>query len=228
MIRHISAIFIKQMKDLKKNKMIMLLMLMFPILSLLFNRIASEQEFLAILPTFLTMNGVLLPIIFTSSIVSEEKEKNSLRMLIMSNVKSWEYLIGVGLSVFFQTFLSSLLFIPVLNKDVHNLASIYCAMAIGIIFSFLIGAILAVICKNQMSAGPSSAPISLVLGMAPMFSQMNEEIEKYAKYLYSYYTFYMFSDKEFQINNDGFIILTVNLFVLLFVFIILYNKKGIK
>lgn len=95
-INHICAIFIKQIKDSLKNRLVLVVFFMFPILALVFKEIVSEVELDFILPSFMTMNTVMVPIIFMSSIVSEEKEKKTLRMLIMSNVKAWEYLIGVG------------------------------------------------------------------------------------------------------------------------------------
>ena len=41
----------------------------------------------------------MAPITAVTAIISEEKEKNTLRVLMMANVKPWQYLIGVGFYV---------------------------------------------------------------------------------------------------------------------------------
>lgn len=61
----------------------------------------KDSELASVLPTFITMHIVMIPIINMANIIAEEKEKNTLRVLIMSNVKPMEYLIGIGLSVFY-------------------------------------------------------------------------------------------------------------------------------
>lgn len=195
-INHICAIFIKQIKDSLKNRLVLVVFFMFPILALVFKEIVSEVELDFILPSFMTMNTVMVPIIFMSSIVSEEKEKKTLRMLIMSNVKAWEYLIGVGFCVF--------------------------------LLSLLIGSILAILSKNQMSVGPITAPVSMIIGLLPMFSAMNSELEKIAKDIYSYYVRQMFVTRELENSVNSWLILLINFLVLSLVFAIFYRIKGLN
>lgn len=45
---------------------------------------------------FSVMYVCMAPILIISAIISEEKEKGSLRMLMMSNVKPMEYILGIG------------------------------------------------------------------------------------------------------------------------------------
>lgn len=136
-INHICAIFIKQIKDSLKNRLVLVVFFMFPILALVFKEIVSEVELDFILPSFITMNTVMVPIIFMSSIVSEEKEKKTLRMLIMSNVKAWEYLIGVGFCVFLLALISNCFFLFIIPFNAKEIVTFIVSSIIGIILSLV-------------------------------------------------------------------------------------------
>ena len=100
-MKHIGAILWKQMKDTLKNKTILIQFLMFPIMTIIMeNAIEIEnmpEHFFAVL--FAVMFIGMAPLTSMSAIISEEKEKNTLRVLLMSNVKPMEYLFGVGVYV---------------------------------------------------------------------------------------------------------------------------------
>ena len=201
---------------------------MFPILALVFKEIVSEVELDFILPSFITMNTVMVPIIFMSSIVSEEKEKKTLRMLIMSNVKAWEYLIGVGFCVFLLALISNCVFLFIIPFNAREIVTFIVSSIIGIILSLLIGSILAILSKNQMSVGPITAPVSMIIGLLPMFSAMNSELEKIAKGIYSYYVRQMFVTRELENSVNSWLILLINFLVLSLVFAIFYRIKGLN
>ncbi len=226
-VAHITAIFIKQVKDSLTNRLTLLIFLFFPLLSIVFKCIVSEAEIQAMLPSFITMNTVMIPIISMSSSIAEEKEKHSLRMLIMSNVKAWEYLIGMSLCVFCTAFFSSLLFLLFFQITMKRLMVILVATIIGIIYSLIVGAILALLAKNQMSIGPITAPISMVLGLLPMFAKMNDNVEAMAQLIYSYYVREMFETLTFSLNRSAAVVLFVNLLILVLMFALLYKKTGL-
>lgn len=224
-IAHIYAIFVKQVKDSLRNRMIAMVFVMFPILALVFKGIVSEDELNFILPSFVTMNTVIIPIIFMSSIVAEEKEKHSLQMLMMSNIKAWEYLIGVGFCVFFQALISSCFFIFIASIPFGKVPVFILSAIVGICCSLLIGAIIAILSKNQMSVGPITAPVSMVIGLLPMFSAMNSRIETFAKMFYSYYVRNAFLSLKFDLDMEPVLIVTLNFLVLLLTFIVLYKFR---
>ena len=170
----------------------------------------------------------MVPIIFMSSIVSEEKEKKTLRMLIMSNVKAWEYLIGVGFCVFLLALISNCFFLFIIPFNAKEIVTFIVSSIIGIILSLLIGSILAILSKNQMSVGPITAPVSMIIGLLPMFSAMNSELEKIAKGIYSYYVRQMFVTRELENSVNSWLILLINFLVLSLVFAIFYRIKGLN
>lgn len=228
-IAHLAAIMKKQVKDSYRNPLILVIFLMFPIMSIVFKGIVSDDEFEILLPSFVTLNTVLLPIVFMSSIVSEDKEKKSLQMLIMSNVKGLTYLFGIGICVFFLSLISSMLFLFVFSiNNFEQLVVYLLSSVIGICCSLIIGAILALAAKNQMSVGPLTAPISMIIGLLPMFSAMNKDLENIAKIFYSYYVRKFILSLEFEWNIESFLIIILNITILILVFVILYRIKGNK
>lgn len=225
---HIYAIFIKQFKDSLKNRLLLVIFFMFPMLALVFKGIVSDAEFNLMMPSFMTMNTVMIPIIFMSSIVSEEKEKKTLRMLIMSGVKSLEYLVGVGMCVFLIALASTFMFLFIAPFNIDEAISFVISSIIGIALSLIIGAILAVLSKNQMSVGPITAPVSMAIGLLPMFAAMNNKIELFAKAFYSYYVRQLFITRSLTFESNSFLIILMNFVVLCLIFIVLYKKKGIN
>ncbi len=101
MTQHIRAILWKQLKDTSKNKTILIQFVMFPVLTLIMeNAIRIEnmpEHFFASL--FAVMYMGMAPLTSMSAILSEEKEKNTLRVLLMTNVRPMEYLIGIGIYI---------------------------------------------------------------------------------------------------------------------------------
>lgn len=97
-MKNIRAIFIKQIIDTMKNKTIFIQFLLFPIMAIIMENIVKLEdmpEHFFVKLFFVIFIG-MAPLTCISAIISEEKEKNTLRVLMMCNVKPWQYLISVG------------------------------------------------------------------------------------------------------------------------------------
>ncbi len=97
-MKNISAIFVRQIKDTLKNKSVLIQFLMFPVMTLIMENTVKidgmAPHFFAEL--FAVMYIGMAPLTAISAIIGEEKEKNTLRVLLMANVKPHEYMLGVG------------------------------------------------------------------------------------------------------------------------------------
>ena len=111
-MKNITAVFLKQIKETFRNKTILIQFLMFPVMVIIMeNAIKLEnmpEHFFVKL--FAVMFVGMAPLTCMSAIISEEKEKNTLRALMMSNVKPFEYLIGVGAYVFIMCIIGAVVF----------------------------------------------------------------------------------------------------------------------
>lgn len=110
--RKIYAVWKKQVKDTLKNKVILIQFVMFPLLTAVMQNTIDMQgmqdNFFVIL--FATMYIGMAPLTSMAAIISEEKECNTLRVLLMSNVKAGEYLLGTGGYVFMICTIGALFF----------------------------------------------------------------------------------------------------------------------
>ncbi|PPA69815.1 ABC transporter permease [Jeotgalibacillus proteolyticus] len=119
--------------------------------------------------------------------IAEEKEKNTLRVLMTSSVNGVEYFIGSMLPTLIILMLVNVLLIPVSGiafGDIQMPTYLLITAAASII-SILIGYIIGIVSKNQTQAGLVGMPILLVLTSAPLFRIYNEMIADVLNYTYA-------------------------------------------
>ena len=177
-MKNIAVIFGKQLSDTLRNKTILIQFLMFPVLVIIMeNAVKIEdmpEHFFAKL--FAVMFVGMAPLTCMSAIISEEKEKNTLRVLLMSNVKPGEYLIGTGAYVFVMCAVGMAVFAAVGGYGGMELVRFIAVMSAGIILSELTGAVIGLFSRNQMTATSISVPVMMVIAFLPMLSMFNDTI----------------------------------------------------
>lgn len=223
--RRIYPVFEKECKDIIKNKSIIFITFIFPAFAFVFKSIMKDSELASVLPTFITMHIVMIPIINMANIIAEEKEKNTLRVLIMSNVKPMEYLIGIGLSVFLLTMLTTLMFLGVLSLNASEIYKFIFTALCGVLCSIILGAVIGVIVKNHLSVGTIASPTSMIIGMLPMFASFNKSIYSVSKYLYSQAIVDIIKDINKEFSVDKFLVVLINFIIFAIIFSIIYRRK---
>jgi len=227
MINHVWAVLWKQLKDTLKNKAVLIQFLMFPCMALIMeNAINMEdmpEHFFANL--FAVMYLGMAPLTSASAIISEEKEKNTLRVLQMCNVKAAEYLMGNAIYIVTLCMLGSLVIGLAGGYSGTQLAIFMVIMFVGHICSFLLGATIGVMSKNQMAATSINVPVMLVLSFLPMLSMFNESIKKVAKFIFSEQLYLMINSlNDLQISAENGIILGCNVVAIVVAFAVAYKK----
>ena len=186
-MRHIVAILWKQMKDTFKNKAILIQFLMFPVMTIIMENAMKidnmPKHFFANL--FAVMYIGMAPLTSMSAIISEEKEKNTLRVLHMSNVKAPEYFAGNALYIWSLCMLGSVVIGLAGGYQGEVLIKFMLVMAVGHLISTMLGATIGAFSKNQMMATGISVPVMMVFSFLPMLSMFNETIKSVAKVFYS-------------------------------------------
>ncbi|MBR5799987.1 MAG: ABC transporter permease [Lachnospiraceae bacterium] len=187
MRNHIWAILWKQMKDTFKNKAILIQFLMFPMMTIIMesamNIEGMPDHFFVNM--FATMYIGMAPLVSISSMIAEEKEKNTLRVLHMANVKAGEYLLGNAIYIWLICMAGSLVMGLAGGYRGEDLLQFLVIMAAGHVISIVLGAAIGVFSKDQMSATSMTVPVMLVFSFLPMLSMFNETIGKVAKFFYS-------------------------------------------
>ena len=230
-MNNVKAVFLKQVRDTLKNKTIFIQFVMFPVLVIIMENAVKlndmPEHFFAKL--FAVMYMGMAPLTSMSSVISEEKEKNTLRVLMMSNVKPAEYLLGVGAYIFSMCTVGTAVFAAVGGYRGSELALFIGVISAGIILSELIGAVIGVFSRNQMTATSLTVPVMMVFSFLPMLSMFNETIKKFAKFSYSQ----QISDLINNIGGSGvsaenMAVIGVNLIAAAVLFIFAYRRKGLE
>ena len=227
-MNNVAAIFKKQLKDTLKNKTVLIQFILFPVMTLIMNNAIKIQDMPEnfFVNLFATLYIGMAPLTSISAIISEEKEKNTLRVLIMSNVKPYEYLLGVGSYVWFACMLGGVVICAAGGHDLQTSIVFMCIMAVGILTSLLIGAIIGVWSKTQMMATSVAVPVMMIFSFVPMLSLFNSTIEKMAKVIYSEQISRMLgqiNDLEFDVMNVG--VIGVNILIAAVIFVVIFKKS---
>ena len=230
-MRNIKAIFLKQLSDTLKNKMVLLQFLMFPVVVIVMeNSVDLEgmpEHFFVKL--FAVMFVGMAPLTCMSAIISEEKEKNTLRVLMMSNVRPAEYLAGVGAYVFVMCSAGMAVFAAAGGYSGTGLVRFIAVMSAGIILSELTGAVIGVFSRNQMTATSVTVPVMMIFSFLPMLSMFNDTVRNAARITYSQ----QISDLINGIGTSGIsaesvIVIAVNAVIAAALFVIVYRRKGLE
>lgn len=176
---------------------------------------------------FAPMFAAMAPLMSMQSIVAEEKEKNTLRVLMMSGVKPWEYLLGVGGYVWLFCMAGAGIICLAGGYKSKEAAVFMAIMSVGILCSLLIGAAVGTGSKGQMSAASVSLPLMLAFMLLPMLSMFNETIEKFGKLIYTVQIGSLLSRLSApEITAGSIIIIAVNM-ALAGAFTMAYKKSGL-
>lgn len=227
---NIMAIFKKQLKDTFKNKTVLIQFIMFPLLTLIMSHTITldgmPENFFVNL--FATMYIGMAPLTSVAAVIAEEKEKNTLRVLLMSNVRPYEYLLGIGSYIWLACMLGSALICAAGGYEFRESLIFMIIMAIGILASLLVGAAIGTWSKTQMMATSITVPVMMVFSFMPMLSMFNDTIAKIAKFVFSEQVSIMLnqlSSLQLEISNVCIVLTNVVAFAALFTFA--YKKCGL-
>lgn len=228
-MRNIIIIIKKQLKDTLKNKTILIQFILFPIMTLIMEYAITLDRMpeLFFIKLFSIMYIGMAPLTSVAAIISEEKEKNTLRVLMMSNVKPWQYLTGVGLYVWLICMVGA--GVMATRLDLEAIVFYMCIMGIGFAISIIAGACIGIYSKNQMSATSLVIPVMMILAFLPMLAMFNNKIAKVAKIFYTQQLKVCLDNmKVTNITKETVMVVIVNILVLIGIYGITYKRKGLE
>lgn len=227
MRNHVGTILWKQCKDTLKNKTILVQFLMFPIMTLIMEHSIEipgmPEHFFANL--FAVMYIGMAPLTSMAAVISEEKEKNTLRVLQLCNVKALEYLLGNAVYILIMCMVGSLVIGLAGGYVGRKLVVFLLVMLLGHSIAMLLGAAIGVVSKNQMMATSITVPVMMVLSFLPMLSMFNDAIGKISKYIFSGQLHLMINGiGSMHLEMESLLILGGNILLVLVAFLAAYQK----
>lgn len=226
----IKAIFIKQLKETFKNKEVLIQLVMFPTIAIILTSSVNDNtipsEYFVIL--FASMYVGMTPILILSSIISSEKENGSLRMLIMSNVKPIEYILGISIYVMICTVIG--LTIMGMTGGYLGIQLVYFVSicSLGMLVSILIGSIVGMIAKSQMAANSLAVPAMMICAFVPMLSMFNESIKKFGSFIFTQQINELLTKLPLtKFPVQPILIIVANLVVFLIIYIRMFHKRNL-
>lgn len=228
-MHNIGVIIKKQLKDTLKNKTVLIQFVMFPVLTLIFENAINIPDMPELFFTklFSVMYMGMAPLVAVASVIAEEKEKNTLRVLTMANVKAWEYLAGIGIYVWTICMAGAGVMATTLSSG--DIPFYLGVMAAGFIISIAIGACIGIIASNQMAATSLSLPVMLIFSFMPMLAMFNDKIEKIAGIFYTLQIRELLGNMTFDgIKTETMLVVAVNALLALSLFFAAFKRKGLE
>ena len=230
-MRSAKAIFIKQLKDTLKNRMVLIQFIIFPVMAFVMTELVAKADETIPNTLFVTMFAAMFvgmaPLIMTNTAIAEDKEHKSLRFLVMAGVKPYEYLLGIGGFVLLICSLVSIVFGLIGGFAGMEFVKFVSVLIIGSIASALIGSTIGILSKNQQAATAIGTPVFMILSFSPMLANFNEIIAKVANVFYTQQVNVIVNDFSTGMVKP-LLIMLVNIIVLTILFVIAYKKKGLK
>lgn len=230
-MRNLIAVFKKQCKDTFKNKTVFIQFILFPALTLLMNQTVKiegmPKNFFVNL--FATMYIGMAPLTCMAAVVAEEKENNTLRVLLLSNVKPHEFLGGVGSYIWLLCMLGAAVICAAGNYGLRTGLVFMAVTAVGILASLLIGAAIGTFSRTQMMATSIALPVMMFFSFLPMLSMFNETVAGIARFTYSEQIGKMLGQvPSLRLGMDSAGIVAVNMLVFAVLFAAAYQKCGLE
>ncbi|MBE5106865.1 ABC transporter permease [Bacillus thuringiensis] len=228
-MRRFSAIFRKEVQDFKTNSQSLIMMAMPIFFAILFSRSDNFREVGA--STLITMTLVLVGGFIQAMLIAEEKEKSTLRVLMLSPASSIEVLIGKSSLTGVITVTICFINLLILGKLEGNIALLLFIFVLGMLIFTLIGTCIGLIAQNVPQTSTIGLPILMVFLMGDLIAGFvkNEFVTKIVEYLPTRHIGLAVSG---VIKGEGFSAITSNLLnitiwlvAVLVITLLVYRKK---
>ncbi|KOP71448.1 ABC transporter [Lysinibacillus sp. FJAT-14745] len=179
----IQAILIKDYKEFSRNYAVSLMVLMPLFLAFLYSKSGS-----ATIATYFLSINIAFSMVTTyvqCCLIAEEKEKNTLRSLMLSPASLGDILIGKSLFVFIITMVIVALIIFIVGYSPANLFILAIALILSTVFYIAIGTLCGLFAKTVMEGSLIILPVILIFSFGPLALALSSSspISKIAEWL---------------------------------------------
>ncbi len=168
----ITAVFLKEIEDIRRNPNILVLYALPVLLTLLWNNIMPGMPPGMGLSFGLLFLVVMVGMYVPSMMIAEEKEKKTIEVLLLSPATPAEVIIGKGFLTLLSIILVAIFLMLITGFQLQGLFTILLATVLTSIFAIFVGMIVGLLAKNQMSTGVVGMPVYLLLLIIPQVAEM--------------------------------------------------------
>ncbi|MEA1010145.1 ABC transporter permease [Bacillus cereus] len=181
-MRRVSAIFRKEVQDFKTNSQVLLMASLPIIFAFIFSRFGQGSAGVGIitLMAFLFVAGFV-----QSMVIAEEKEKHTLRVLMLSPASSVEVLLGKSILTACLTLGICIVNLFILDQLSGNLVLLGFIVLCGTILFIVIGTMIGLLAESVPQTSLIGMPILMTMYLAAQFEPLveNKVIKTMIEYL---------------------------------------------
>jgi len=232
-LRKITALYSKNMKNIFYNPFIMTSPVAILLLAYLFGAFMIPDDAPVEIITYLLnmvviMNAIMCGIMIMSVLIAEEKEKNTLNVLITSTVSGIDFLAGNVLTTTTITIICNIVIYFIFKvQNILPFGGYFLITSLGAIAAITFGATFGLLAKNQASASTMVAPMALLIIIPPLF-RGNFFIDNVLYYFFTEQIGIALTElAQGQLSVLRIIIITANFTVFALIFGICYRKRGL-
>ena len=236
--RRVNALFKKELNDLSKNINVSIMYILPIIVSFIFSKLiggntsSSNGGKIYMLNMCVGMNITIVSCFVMSILIAEEKEKNTLRTLMLSGVSPLEFFTGKALITFVTSETINVVMFFIFKINTQYLVP-YILLTTLVVFSMIgMGVIVGIVSPNQMATGVVGMPILMIFLLIPTFTRFSKTVTKIAELLPNY-NMNLILEKVFKgegIGNGATYSIAVILIWIIITatgFVFAYNKVGL-
>lgn len=230
-VKTIKTLMKKDCKSCISNKNILLMLAMPILFCVLYGYVLGDSE--GILQMCAIFSISMTPTTVLTMMIAEEKEKNTLRSLMLADVKGWEFLFSKLVVCMALTLIDAII-VFVLAEGEGRLLPVYLiAVFVSTCSLLFLGAVCGLLSKDQTSAGTMGSPLFMLVMIPPLFANMNGTIKKIAVFIpttsfQTMFNSYVEGESLFGHENVIAMLVCVVWIVAGFcIFNIFYKRKGI-
>jgi len=237
--RKIKALYAKNMKNIFYNAFIITAPVAILILAYLFGMFMIPDDApLEVIKELLNMNLnmtvnmniIMCGVMIMAVLIAEEKEKNTLNVLITSTVSGMDFLIANVLTTATVTIICNIAVYFIIGVyGIVPFGSYILITSLGSLAAITFGATIGLLSKNQIVASTIVAPIFLII-LIPVFLRDSFFIDNVLYYFFTEQIGRALSEliNEGSLSAARYVIITSNLAVFGILFVLCYRKRGLS
>jgi ABC-2 type transport system permease protein len=172
--KRIYAIFQKDMKDLSKNLFVSSIIILPILMAFLYGSMGEATIDLHYMIINLTLASVTAFI--QCAVIAEEKEKHTLRGLMLSPASVAEILGGKSLVSFILTVVTLVICMMITGYEPSNMLIIAVALVVSMLFYLALGTILGLLSRTVVEASVIILPVIFLFGFGSMLMLLVEKV----------------------------------------------------